>query len=405
MEKENNEEITEEEKIEIYYSEVNEKLFNLFTKEFSKRGLSLESSFDYNVWFLNQYSKTSSLNNFKEIISSTPSETDDIIKHIIVKSFMRCKNNQFKILVESFINEITELLIHLHKEIKRINRLIKKYNAYETVNSIEQILNNFDKIVFNNEGTKSIMKFFIRNTENFVKGDYKLSILAGFLNTNNNIDILEYKLNNVLRVIESNGTTKHSDTELQFKPIEFFSFETSVKNVNDSGTNFSYFFIKCENLNYSGSKPFFSPQKRVLEVFLSNMKIILNNYKKNKILETGLEFEYQDELVGIDLGILIELDPMTCSTIYSKIILLLKELISYKVQTHHKWKTVLNYFEGVSEEILLSFLNSKSSKKKEAFNYYDIENEVFKLSDDEVEKKLKDNKEEKEDDKKSCLIF
>lgn len=398
---------------EVYYNEVYLRLFDILEKEFLKRGFKLDNNFDYNIWFLNKNSNSSSINNFKEILSSTPSETDDIIRHIIVKSYIREKSSHFKINTESFICELVEILIYLHKEIKRINKLIKKYNAYETVNILDQTLANFDNISFPHEYTKSKMTFFIRNTENFPRADYQISLLTGFYNYNSKIDILEHKLNNVLRIQSDFSSIKYIDFEYHFKPVEFYSFENNQKSVNDSGTNFSYFFIKLENLNRNNNDTNFSQQVRILEVILSNMKIILNNYKKNKILETSVEIENEDEdlLVSIDLGIKIELDPMTCSSIFSKVKLLLKELISYKVQTLHKWKTIMNYFEDVSEKFLHSFILNIDTKikggrtKKEIFKDFSIfklEEVVFKDSEDERDFAKEEENKEKED---KCVVY
>mmetsp|Transcript_36574 Transcript_36574/g.37972 ORF Transcript_36574/g.37972 Transcript_36574/m.37972 type:complete len:204 (+) Transcript_36574:1-612(+) len=203
-----------------------------------------------------------------------------------------------------------------------------------------------------------------------------------------------------MRIHDSESLNSFQEGELVFKPVEFFSFENSVKNVNDSGTNFCYFFIKCENLNSNNNSVGYSPQKRVLDVILANMKTLLNNYKKNKVLDTNIEFEFQEENVNVDMGINIDLDAMTCSSIYSKAMTLLKELISYKVKTMHKWKTIMNYFEDVSDDITYSFMDKN---KRKDYKYKESSFDIF--MDSEEEEKLESEENGKHEKKKSCTIF
>ncbi len=53
-----------------------------FTKLFQAKGYILTDNFDYNVWFINNNTTTSSYNNFKLFLESSPSESDDIIKFL-----------------------------------------------------------------------------------------------------------------------------------------------------------------------------------------------------------------------------------------------------------------------------------------------------------------------------------
>lgn len=409
------------------FDELYSSIFGVLENEFKERGFELYNFIDLNTWFLKD-----KLNLIYELIESgeTPgnnkikSNDTDIIVNIFYNKFLHLNDSskknedksKIKINCKTFINEISNSLINIYKDVKRVNRLIKKYNAYETLNLIELNLNNLDELSFRNEGTKSKLSFYIKQIQNFPTGDYKFTLLCEFMNTSSSSDLVnskeknnsffEYKLNNIIKISgEDNRNIKLDDCK--FKAIEFFSYEKSKKSIIDSGTNFLSYSLLCENMSVNNSYNV-SNSSRLLDLFLGNIEIMLNKYKKNKHLETLLDFNFSlDENGTVYLGAQLELDPFTYSSIFSKIKELLKDLVSTKVKLIHKFKMVLNYFPEIEEEVYTLFYTKLSkSKKKIVINY---ENEIFKVSDSENESTKKSNKKsELSDDSKDdsgCYLF
>ena len=134
------------------YEDLQLDLFKIFENEFKDKGYELFNFIDLNVWFMKN--KSNEIDEFIEL-GQTPgnqkiksNETDFIIglffsKFLQLQSNMKESNNKdkskVKINVKVFIDEINKFLINLYKDVKRVNRLIKKYKAYETLNLIEYV--------------------------------------------------------------------------------------------------------------------------------------------------------------------------------------------------------------------------------------------------------------------------
>ena len=69
-------------------------------------------------------------------------------------------------------------------------------------------------------------------------------------------------------------------------------------------------------------------KKPILEIFLSNIKSLLNNLKKIKILETEINVKNSQYDMLLKLKINIEFDPWTLFVVYGKVTDLLQNMIS-----------------------------------------------------------------------------
>jgi len=354
----------------------------LFLSLFHKNGLESFDYIDGNVWFLKNKNKNENFDIYKEILTSYFSENDDIIKFLIKKIISRMNiQTQFaKIKVEEFVNELVEILFNLNEENKRVDNLIKLYDAYKTKNIIEQILENTEKLFKNNQDIfKSNAKVSIEEIKEIPKGDYKISLLASFVNTNvseklsmidemENVlreEVFEYKLNTLVK-IKDNKFQSDILTDYIFPSIDFYSYELKNKlNKFDSGTNFLYFFLKVENLNniYLDDDIVYSDKKTVIELFLSNLEIFINGINRNKNISTEMSIRNKKYDFQIKLRVNFEFDPWTISSIYSKIHGLLQTTISYKVLTEHKLNTIMFYFDEISEDIVEIFKDEKQNEK------------------------------------------
>jgi hypothetical protein len=353
-------------------------LKNLFTGLFKKSSYYQNDYFDFNIWFVKRKDKNCvNPNYFRELLSQTPTENDDIIKFILIKSFIKTRNNSYKIKVEDFIDEVVENLIKLNSENKRLDSLIKSYDAYKTKNLIEQNLNNFEKFLKNQEYLKSTIKVSLNEIVGIPRGDYKMSLMASFISTNitfiddyeNNSskeEILEFKLNQLVKIKEGYNYMRNENIgEYFFSKIDFYSYE--IKNTiikYDSGTNLLYFFIRVENLN-KNDEVVYTEKKSLIDIFLANIQNLLNCYNRNKLLVVELPVKSLNYDYKVKLSLNIEFDPWTLASIYNKIVELLQGMISYKVLVDHKYKTITNYFEEIEgdiDEILSDQANEKKSE-------------------------------------------
>ena len=55
--------------------------------------------------------------------------------------------------------------------------------------------------------------------------------------------------------------------------------------------------------------------------------------------------------ITVNLTIEVEFDPITLMAVFNKIKQLLQNIISYKVRIEHKLKTIMSYFENISDDI------------------------------------------------------
>jgi hypothetical protein len=268
----------------------------LFFDLFNKKGYSPEDYFDFSIWFMKNHVKGQH-NYFETILSETPTENDDIIKFTLIKSFIRTRNKYFKIRVQDFTEEIVESILNLKNENLRVDGLIKTYDAFETKNIIEQNLLYYDKLMKNQDTTKSRLITSIEDLDNIKQGAYKFSLCISYLDDREMKEqILNYRLNQIIKVekdcVRFNRHV-NDDKEYLFQETEFFSFELP-KGVNkyDSGTNMLYFYVKMENLE--SNQELVTDKKPTLDVFLSNIKSLLNNFKQVKSLQTKLNFNKVD---------------------------------------------------------------------------------------------------------------
>lgn len=154
-------------------------------------------------------------------------------------------------------------------------------------------------------------------------------------------NIFEYKMNQIIQLEE-----EYRYDQFTFADSEFYSYD--INNKFDSGTNILYFYLKLENLN--NDEIILSEKKSIFDVFLGNIKILLNNFKRHKTLWTTLKLNNTDK-TAIKLEMKVEFDPYTLSNIFNKILVLLQNMISYKVIIDHKFKLLVNYFDDFSQKI------------------------------------------------------
>jgi len=366
---------------------ISEKVKNLFKNLFSTYGYSLNDFFDSNIWFMNNKENNNKMQSVVDILSETPKENDnDVLKYILMKAYNK-QSNSYLIKVKDFIDVISEYLINLNEELGRVEKLINKYDAYQTKNNIELNLKFYESQM--KDSMKSTINMEIVNIENIPRGDYKISLLASFIhntsNSNNSYknvlddydersikeEILEYKMYQTVRVQDTLCKKFECGSEYSFTPVDFYSYESknsSSKNVsssNDSGTNILHFNLKFENLNGRYEEIFMSDNIPLLDIFLSQLKTLLENYKKISTFYTSCPIKIKKQEITCKLKLDIEFDPITISSIYSKITALLEKIIYFKVITDQKWKTIMNYFSPISKEIGLIFGIGKESVQKD----------------------------------------
>ena len=359
-------------------------LLRIFKEHFQKNNFSYEDWFDQSVFFLkndhNYHKNVTNTNYFIDIIQSTPNEDDDLIKILLIRSLVRSKTAKIKVSV--FLEELVNVLLKLSEDRKRVDALIKKNDAFKTKNIIEEYLNscssNIDKI---NEMMKSSLKIYVSRLEGMTKGEYKFSLIAGILSNKGNFneefneEIFDYKLNHTVKIDDNNQKSvflEEKGSEYYFPEIELFSYELTGKEKisssmlnQDTGTNLLYFFLRFENLNKINEDIIISEQKSFLELILHNLKPLMYDYALTKTLYADFHVKNSMMSTIIKLKIEIEFDMITLSTIFNKIVSLLKNIISFKVLIDHKWKTVLKYFPELEEEIFsILGLKDKSNHKK-----------------------------------------
>ena len=344
-----------------------EKIKTQFEVLFRKNGYSTIDSFDYSVFFMKRSIKGKSLREyFEDSLNSTPQEDDDIIKFILMKSFRNSTSKEKRIYVSNFIDEIANQVVSLYNENERIESLINKYNAYEIVNTIDQNKIHFDKYEERTfDITKSSFKAYISKIRGMPHGDYKFSMVVSQKKNidDNNDEQYEYKLNHVIQVKQDNNDDIIFDIgEYEFPSIEFFCNEDNQNGDFDSGTNLLSFQLKMENLNKTFSDSIQSEKFKFLELLIGNSKALMNNFQKIKTLEASLSLSNSFYDVSVGLVFNVEFDAITLMAVFNKISALLKNIISYKIRVEHKFKTILSYFEPISDDIIATL----SPKKKDS---------------------------------------
>lgn len=331
-----------------------EYLKTLFADLFRKNGLGIIDSFSSNAFFLQKTIKgLTAKEYFESLLTQTPKEDDDIIQFILFRSFNQNKaKSGLYINVGDFIEEIVSQIINISNENMRLETLIKKYDAYETVNTIEQNITHFEKYeerVY--DKTKSTFTAYLSKIKNITKGDFSFSILISTINSSNASDTREYKLNHVIKINDDliDDSQSFGINEYQFPQIDFYAEEDSQSA--DSGTNFQSFQIKMDNLNKNYNDYLLSEKFKFLELLIGNSKALLNNFQKVKTVEGNLTLQNAFFNTMITIVFNIEFDACTLMSVYQKLKQLLKNIISYKVRVEHKYKTILSYFESIAKEI------------------------------------------------------
>lgn len=361
-------------------SKIREKLLNLFIKQFKINHVELTDSFDQSVFFLKNdqdyFKNLTNIRYFSDLINSTPNEGDDIIKVIITHSLLKSKMKKVK--VEMFLNELVDTLLKLKEERKRIDILIKKYDAFRTKNVIEEHLNNYETSSITHETMKSCMKIFVSKIEGLSKGEFKISLLAASFNNKSNkeemtVKTFDYKLNHIINCKDEKPLyLNDKGNEYFFPEIDIYSYEMTVEDKSssisnfDSGTNLLYFFLRLENLNKNYEDVVETEKKPILELLLSNLKPLIDNYSLNKSFYTDCGVGQDNyKSVVLKLNVVFDFDPITLSSVFNKIVILLKNIISFKVLVDHKWKTIIKYFPEMESEINRILEMDRSSIKKE----------------------------------------
>jgi len=362
-------------------TKIKEKILNLFIKHFNFNHVEPKDSFDQSVFFLKNdqdyYKNLTNIRYFSDLINSTPNEGDDIIKVIIIQSLIKSK--QKKVVVQVFLEELVDSLMKLKEERKRVDILIKKYDAFRTKNVIEEHLNSFDTSVITSDTMKSCMKIFVSKIEGLTKGEYKLSLLAATFNNKSNkeevaVETFDYKLNHIIHCKDDKPLLLNDKgNEYFFPEFEIYSYEmtaedkaSSISNF-DSGTNLLYFSLRIENLNKNYEDIVETEKKPILELLLSNLKPLIDNYSLNKSFYTdcGVGQDNSKSIV-LKLNVVFDFDPVTLATVFNKIVVLLKNIISFKVLVDHKWKTIIKYFPDLEADIKqILEIDHNSSKNEE----------------------------------------
>jgi hypothetical protein len=362
-------------------SKQKENIQKILLDQFKKNKLSNEDSFDQSAFFLKNdheyYKNITNIKYFSDLKQLTPSEGDDIMKIILIRSLLRSKSSKIK--VSNFIEEIADSLIKLNEDKKRVDTLIKRYDAYKTKNIIEEYLNSCDYSAKLNDIMKSAVKIYVSKIEGLPRGEYKCSLMAAIISNRGSLieefneEIFDYKLNHIVKIDENDqkiAFMEEKGSEYHFPEIELYSYELtgkerispSVSNY-DTGTNLLFFFLKIENLNKNYEDIAITEQKPLLELFLHNLKPLMDNYSLTKTFYTDCPLKTPTKNTVIRLKIVVDFDPITLSTVFNKIVALLKNIISFKVLVDHKWKTILKYFPDIEDDIL----NTLALKEKTSF--------------------------------------
>ena len=106
-----------------------------------------------------------------------------------------------------------------------------------------------------------------------------------------------------------------------------------------------------ENLSKNYSDCILSDRYKFLELLISNVKALLNNFQKTKTLKAQVILQNSFYDITVNLTIEVEFDPITLMAVFNKIKQLLQNIISYKVRIEHKLKTIMSYFENISDDI------------------------------------------------------
>ena len=327
---------------------------DLFFNLFRQKGFTSYDSFGFNVWFIQKNIKDGMdpKEYFEDLMNSTPSEDDDIIKTILITSFKNSNHNKGRIYVQNFIEDITNQIMKLDYENTRIDSLIDKYEAYETVSTIEQNIIHFDKYEERaSDISESTFTAYISKIKNINKGDYKFSLLmSSSKHIDDIVEELEYKLNHVISIKEDKEEISFPKDEYEFPHIDFFCKDDD-KNGTESGTNLLNFQLKMENLSKNYSDCILSDRYKFLELLIGNVKALLNNFQKTKILNAQVVLLNSFYDITVNLVVEVEFDPITLMAVFNKIKQLLQNIISYKVRIEHKLKTIMSYFENISDDI------------------------------------------------------
>ena len=348
-----------------------DKVKNIYSNIFKNHNYSINDNFDYNVWFIKNNFNLKSINSFKCLLDSIPSETDDIIIHIIkIMLSQSCINNDNYFLISSFIEELTKQTFNLILNLKKANKLIENYKSYDLVTKLEYILNNSDKTIKEDTIRSSLNGYINKCEALFSSNEFLVSICCSFIKEDGSHTNLEYKSRNILKSIYLNNQTNYDYFKYEehcFPKIEFYSYDNTNANKSllekDSGTNLYQIYLKLENLDSNVNKYLYSNKKTFFDIILPNIALLINSHKKNKIIVCEFEFDYEhlDKPIVFTIEFKVDIDSLTLYNICSKILSLQKHLISFNVQNNYKLDTILNYFPESEAEIKLAISNSNKN--------------------------------------------
>ena len=258
----------------------------------------------------------------------------------------QCQNTGNKFFINNTISEILELRNELSSAVAKFST-----SCIETEGSGLTFFDVAEKITMlqgSSVYTKEIKEDILKLKENI---------------DDNNDEQYEYKLNHVIQVKQDNNDDIIFDIgEYEFPSIEFFCNEDNQNGDFDSGTNLLSFQLKMENLNKTFSDSIQSEKFKFLELLIGNSKALMNNFQKIKTLEASLSLSNSFYDVSVGLVFNVEFDAITLMAVFNKISALLKNIISYKIRVEHKFKTILSYFEPISDDIIATL----SPKKKDS---------------------------------------
>ena len=338
-------------------SKIKSKILNLFIS----KGYETKDFFDIKIWFMKeQLDNINSINDecisFKKLFSIINNDNNENMVYFLLsksyKNSLDCNpNNENTIAVSIFINVITDEIISIYLENQRISKLIKEYDAYETISSVNNLIDNIKNVneqILNDK--KTILKIYISKISNLDKGNYKFTlIMTKKSNKNKILETLIYKLNNVI------NTEEYENFNEDKINIKLFFWENKFEDIfiqyNDENDIYYEFQIKIENLGIEGGY-FFSDNYQLMDIFISNYKNMLDNKSVVKDLNINLKLQkYVDVFITLNLVLKVEFDANSLLYIYSKIKNMLEAIVKFKIKEDNKMDNLFLLFPEIKSNI------------------------------------------------------
>ena len=338
-------------------TKIKSKILDLFIS----KGYENTDFFNTQIWFMKE--KLDSINSsqnkyipFKKLFSiMKKDDNENIIFYILTKSYtnsLDCNPNQRDtISVSIFIDVLVDEIISIYIENLRISKLLKEYDAYETISSINNYIENTRNLrVKINDGKKTLLKIYISKINGLDRGNFKFSlILAKKANKNITLETLLYKLNNVINTEEYENVEEiQSNVTLPFLENKFEDIYIQYNIENDIYYEFQ---IKIENLGVEGQY-FFSSNFRLMDIFMSNYQNMLDTKKAVKELNINLKLQKdRDYFITLNLLLKAEFDENSLFYIYSKIKNILENTIKFKIKEDNKINSLFLFFPEIKNYI------------------------------------------------------